>query len=91
MDRGLLAPLSPNEELALRRIAHGIAGLREINKREIKHLAALNLIVSDGITVSMTKHGLNRVTHLPHVGPPAMSKGDKTTATMAKALGVKDS
>ena len=57
MDRGLLAPLSPNEELALRRIAHGIAGLREINEREIKHLAALNLIVSDGITVSMAKSG----------------------------------
>jgi len=89
MDRGLLAPLSPNEELALRRIAHGIAGLREINRREIKRLVALNLIVSDDVSVSITKLGLERVTHLPRTGPSELPKGDETTTALAEALGLK--
>jgi len=88
MGKGLVAPLSPNEELALRRIAHGIAGLREINRREIKHLAALNLIASDGFTVSITKLGEERLTHLPNVSARMLPKDDATVAAMARALGV---
>jgi hypothetical protein len=89
MKKGLLAPLSPNEELALRRIAHGIAGLREINRLEIKRLAALNLIASDGITVSMTALGQERLALLPHVGTPLLPTDDATITAMAKALGLK--
>jgi hypothetical protein len=89
MDRGLLAPLSPNEELALRRIALGIAGLRDINTREIKRLMALGLIVSDDVSVSITKLGLERVTHLPRTGAKELVKGGETIAAMAKELGVK--
>jgi hypothetical protein len=89
MDRGLLASLSPNEELALRRIAHGIAGLRDINTRELKQLMALGLIVSDDVSVSITKLGLERVSHLPHTGAGELPKGDGTIAAMAKALCVK--
>jgi hypothetical protein len=44
MDRSLHAPLGPNEELALRRIAHGIVGSRELSKRIVDHLIALDLI-----------------------------------------------
>ena len=89
MNRSLLAPLSPHEELTLRRIAHGIAGLREINGREVKRLVALNLIVSDGTTVSITELGLERAANLPRSGARELPKGDATIDAMAKALGVK--
>ena len=42
MERGLLAPLSPNEQTALRRVANGISKakhLRATSLRRLKHLA----------------------------------------------------
>jgi hypothetical protein len=66
-----------------------MAGLREINGREVKRLVALNLIVSDGVTVSMTKLGLERVANMPRSGARELPKGDATIDAMAKALGVK--
>ena len=89
MNRSLLAPLSPHEELTLRRIAYGIAGLREINARDLKRLVALNLIVSDGVAVSVTELGLERVANLPRFGARELPKGEATITAMAKALGVK--
>jgi hypothetical protein len=89
MNRGLLAPLSPNEELALRRIAYGNARLRDTDRREVKHLMALNLIVSDEITVSITKLGLERLTHLPHLGTGESTDRDKHITAIAEALGLK--
>jgi hypothetical protein len=89
MDRSVLAPLSPNEELALRRIAHGIAGLRELSKRDVNRLLAFNLIAGDGATVSVTRLGLERLAHLPHGGANELPKRDATIDAMAKALGVR--
>jgi hypothetical protein len=45
MDRGLRAPLSPNEEITLRRVAHGVSHLREMSRRDLQHLKQLSLIV----------------------------------------------
>jgi hypothetical protein len=42
MERGLLAPLSPNEQTALRRVANGISKpthLRATSLERLKHLA----------------------------------------------------
>ena len=42
--RGLRAPLSPNEELTLRRVALGIVKVRELPPTALAHLRVLGLI-----------------------------------------------
>ena len=44
MARGRLAPLSPNEEVTLRRVALGIAPAATLSKRDVERLKALLLI-----------------------------------------------
>ena len=90
MNRGLLGALSPNEEVALRRIAHGIVGSNELNKRDVKRLAALDLIVVGEKGIALTELGAARVAKLPRRDTGASPGGDEYVAAMAKALGVKD-
>jgi hypothetical protein len=44
MTRGSLAPLSPNEEITLRRVALGIAKPAALSQRDVERLTALHLI-----------------------------------------------
>jgi hypothetical protein len=44
MERGALAPLSPNEEVTLRRIAIGIARAFELRSRDVTRLIRLLLV-----------------------------------------------
>jgi hypothetical protein len=44
MARGRLAPLSPNEEVTLRRVALGIAKAATLSKHDVERLKALLLI-----------------------------------------------
>ena len=46
-NRGLLAPLSPHEEVTLRRVAIGIAKLADLPARDVERLKALLLIEED--------------------------------------------
>ena len=53
MVRGLKAPLSPNEEVTLRRIALGIATAKLLPARDVAYLARLGLVdESEGLTES---------------------------------------
>ena len=58
MDRGLVAPLSPNEEIALRRVAHGSV---DIPARHAERLVKLALVAADGSGLRLTAVGVRRV------------------------------
>lgn len=58
MDRGLRAPLSPNEEIALRRVAYGSI---DVATRYVERLAKLALVERHGRVVRLTPVGIERV------------------------------
>ena len=64
-DRGLLAPLSPHEEVTLRRMAIGIAKLPDLPGRNIERLKALLLIEEHGGGFRLTSVGRERYLALP--------------------------
>lgn len=60
MERGLLAPLSPNEEKALRRIANGITKPKHLRDSSIERLKLLALIEEQDGRVRLTPLGVQR-------------------------------
>jgi hypothetical protein len=58
MDRGLVAPLSPNEEIALRRVAHGSV---DVSARHVERLIKLSLVTSDKSGLRLTDVGVRRL------------------------------
>ena len=60
MERGLLAPLSPNEELTLRRVALGIALANDLPAADVLRLRNLALIEDRGERFGLTKLGKER-------------------------------
>jgi hypothetical protein len=78
MDRGLKAPLSPNEEVTLRRVAHGIAKPNDLIARDVEHLSRLALIDRRGKRLILTDLGRRRLeaTPGPHFrGPLSNDQG----------------
>ena len=61
MDRGLLAPLSPNEELTLKRVAHGLADPKELRASDVTRLRTLALIDDGNGGLRITRLGLRRL------------------------------
>jgi hypothetical protein len=66
MERGLLAPLSPNEEMALRRIFHGSTQVADVH---VQRLVRLALIQRGRLGLQLTELGKQRLASLGH-GPP---------------------
>ncbi len=66
MDRGLRAPLSPHEELALRRVATGTA---PPSSPELDRLKKLGLVEDGDVAVRLTEAGRERYTQLPDAAP----------------------
>ena len=65
MERGLKVPLSPNEEITLRRVAYGIAHRETLRSADVFRLEILGLIAdSDGV-LSLTPIGRQRLAGLP--------------------------
>ena len=64
-NRGLLAPLSPHEEVTLRRVAIGIAKLADLPARDVARLKALLLIEEDRSGLRLTPVGRERYFALP--------------------------
>jgi hypothetical protein len=64
--RGLLAPLSPNEELTLRRVASGSFDGLELGQRDVGRLQQLGLIEIEDHTLHLTRLGQERLTGLGH-------------------------
>jgi hypothetical protein len=61
MDRGLVVPLSPNEEIALRRVAHGSV---DVSARHADRLIRLALITADNAGLRLTEIGRRRLREL---------------------------
>jgi hypothetical protein len=65
-DRGLVAPLSPNEEVTLRRVAIGIAKSAEFPLRDVRRLKALLLVEETDGGLRLTPAGRERYLALPN-------------------------
>jgi hypothetical protein len=59
-ERGLLAPLSPHEEVTLRRVALGIANPAELPTRDVERLTALMLVEEHEDALRLTPVGKQR-------------------------------
>ena len=60
MERGLLAPLSPNEEKALRRVAHGISKPKHLRAASVVRLKRLALVEEQDGLIRLTELGAKR-------------------------------
>lgn len=65
MLRGQTAPLSPNEELTLRRVALRSAPPAELSQRDLDRIEALGLITRSDDDVALTPLGKMRYEALP--------------------------
>jgi hypothetical protein len=60
MERGLLAPLSPNEQTALRRVANGISKPKHLRASSIARLKLLALVEEHEGSIRLTPLGTQR-------------------------------
>ena len=65
-DRGLLAPLSPHEEVTLRRVALGIAKPVDLPAGDVERLKSLLLIEDYSAGLRLTPAGKKRYLTLPN-------------------------
>jgi hypothetical protein len=56
----LLAPLSPNEENALRRVAHGISKRKHLRDSSVERLKMLALVEEQNGRIRLTELGAQR-------------------------------
>ncbi len=89
MDRGLVAPLSPNEEVTLRRVAYGIARSDQLQPSHVARLKRLALIEDRDGSLFVTQMGRRRLAGSPIArldkAPVAI---DDSVVALAKALKV---
>jgi len=60
MERGLLAPLSPNEQTALMRIANGISKPNHLRSTSVERLKRLALVEESDGSIRLTALGQQR-------------------------------
>lgn len=65
MTRSLEAPLSPNEEVTLRRVALGISPMKDLAPRDLMRLKSLALVEIDAGVARLTDCGRQRYSALP--------------------------
>ncbi|MBN9516275.1 MAG: hypothetical protein J0H97_22920 [Alphaproteobacteria bacterium] len=65
MPRSLDAPLSPNEEITLRRVALGISCARDLPQRDLMRLKTLSLVEMTEDRLQLTPDGRQRYSMLP--------------------------
>ena len=78
--RGMLAQLSPNEEVALRRVALGFS--HGVAPNHIRRLKDLHLIEADKTSWRLTALGQQRFTSLPRAAQLASDGTPDALATM---------
>ncbi len=89
MDRGLVAPLSPNEEVTLRRVAYGVVVAKALQPRHLTRLRSLALIEDRDGALSITKLGQQRLANSPVARlDKSPIEVDDTVTALAKALKV---
>jgi len=84
------AVLTINEEVTLRRIAHGIVRPSALKQSDVEKLTRLKLVSLRGTALMLTALGERRVSELPrpNLGTEPL-RDDQHVATVAKALGVR--
>ena len=83
-DRGLLAPLSPNEEITLRRVALAVAQPADLPAKDVERLKALMLVEEHAAALRLTPVGKQRYLALPNSAVIFNSDApDETLAKMA--------
>jgi hypothetical protein len=81
--RGILAPLSPHEEITLRRVALGF-GLRDhLPEQHIRRLEQLALVEEANGTLRLTELGLQRYASLER---PVKWHGDSAAEDVSRLL-----
>jgi hypothetical protein len=81
MERGLIAPLSPHEEVALRRIALGISKASRLLPRDVAHLIRLCLDADNEGRLSLTD-GRERYRALPKAAGMTAVAGEAEAAAV---------
>jgi hypothetical protein len=71
MERGLLAPLSPSEENALRRVANGISKPKHLRATSVARLKRLALVEERDGRILLTPLGVQRCATTSSTPPPA--------------------
>jgi hypothetical protein len=84
MERGLIAPLSPHEEVTLRRIALGISKAKHLPARNVAYLLRLFLVEENHGRLRLTDIGHQRYRALPKgAGMMAVETNDEAAAVVA--------
>ena len=87
MERGLLAPLSPHEEVTLRRIALGVSQAKHLPARDVAYLIRLRLVEENSGRLTLTDIGGQRYRALPKgAGIMAVETEDEAAAVVANYI-----
>jgi hypothetical protein len=70
MERGLMAPLSPNEESALHRVANGISKPKHLRAVSLARLKRLALVEEHEGRIRLTSLGIQRCAGSKPTAPP---------------------
>ena len=81
--RGILAPLSPNEEITLRRVALGFGRRAHLPEQHIRRLEQLALVEEADGTLRLTELGLQRYASLER---PVKWDGDTAAEEVSRLL-----
>jgi hypothetical protein len=84
MDRGLKAPLSPHEEVTLRRVALGVAHPADLAGKDVDRLKCLLLIEKSNGGLRLTPIGKQRYLALPNSAGFDTSAPDEGMAKLAE-------
>lgn len=82
MLRGQTAPLSPHEEITLRRVALRVCPASDLSLRDLDRLQALGLIKRSDDDAVLTPLGLQRYESLPRATPIAEAEHDRFIASL---------
>ena len=86
MERGLKAPLSPHEEVTLRRVALGISKAKLSPARDVAQLVRLGLIDEKDGRLSLTAIGQERYRGLPRPATASDSTEDEAISVLRSKL-----
>jgi hypothetical protein len=79
MARGLLAPLSPNEQTALRRVANGISKIKHLRATSLQRLKHLALVEERDGRIRLTALGERRCKEMDAEGTAAGTIRERVT------------
>ena len=81
--RGILAPLSPHEEITLRRVALGFGARAKLPEQHVARLEQLELVAQVDGVLRLTELGLQRYAGLDR---PTKWHGDSGPADVSRLL-----